>query len=186
MSARLQPLALPLIIAGAMIGLEVLDWLIGFYDFDRWGVVSWSIWHLPGIALMPLLHGGFSHLFSNLVPFLILGSVLALRGEFVRVGVLGTLGSGALVWLWPNTNLLHVGASGLVLCFFTYLVVKGIRTRQISDIVISLGVGLFYGLSMWATLTNFSQGISWQGHVAGALVGAALAWTLATPRPRSA
>lgn len=176
MTARLRPLALPLLVGGVMVGLEVLDWLIGFYSFDNWGVVSWSLQHLPGIALMPLLHGGFSHLLSNLLPFLVFGLILAARGEFARIGILGTLGSGALVWLWPNTGLLHVGASGLVLCFFTYLIVKGIRTRQPYDLVIALGLGLFYGLSMWATLTNFSQGISWQGHVAGALVGGGLAW----------
>ena len=186
MSKRLTALKWPLLVGAIMVGLEALDWVLGFYDFDNWGIVSWSFKHLPGIALMPLLHGGFSHLISNLIPFIILGAILAARGEFVRVGILGTLGSGALVWLWPNTGLLHVGASGLVLCFFAFLVVRGLRTRQVYDLVISLGVGLFFGFSMWATLTNFSQGISWQGHVAGALVGGALAWRLPASAARRA
>lgn len=174
-------LGFPLTIAAVMVAIELFDFLTPFYDLDQWGVKSWSIFHLPGIALMPLLHGGWAHLASNLLPFIILGTLLAMRGQFIRVSILGTLLIGAALWFWPFSNATHIGASGLVLCYFGFLLVRGVRTRQWQDLLISLGVALIYGLSMWATVTNFSAGVSWQGHIFGLIIGVGLGW-LSNPK----
>lgn len=185
MRAYFKPgtLGFPLALAALMILIEAADWITPFYSFDRWGIQAWSIWHLPGIVLHPLLHGGWAHLASNLLPFIILGTVLAYRRQFVRIAVLGTLISGSALWLLPLQGGVHIGASGLVLCFFGYLVLRGFRTRNWQDLLISLAVALIYGLSMWATVRNFAEGVSWQGHLIGLIVGLGLGWYLEDRKP---
>lgn len=167
----------PIALALFMMGAEALDWTLGFYSFDRWGILPWSWSHIPGVVLMPLLHDGFAHLFANLGPLLVLGGVLAMRGIFWPVTIAGTLATGTLVWLLLlGAQAVHVGASGLVLCYFGFLLVRGMRTRAPLDLAVTFGAAFFYGLAMWATLTNFAPGVSWQGHVFGFVAGAGLAW----------
>src|SRR5437660_5722674 len=77
---------------------------------------------LPGIIWSPFLHGSFAHLAANTLPLLILGAVLCARGtkEFIFVFAGGIILGGILTWLFAR-NAIHIGASGLVFCFFGYL-----------------------------------------------------------------
>ena len=59
--------------------VEVVD-LVPGTDLDRWGIQPREIDGLVGIVTMPFLHGGFGHLISNTIPFVIMGALIAASG----------------------------------------------------------------------------------------------------------
>ena len=63
----------------------------------------------------------------------------------------------------------HIGASGLVFGYLAYLIVRGVFERRLGYLAIGLLVLFFYGGALWGLLPQ--PGISWQGHVFGALGG---------------
>jgi len=61
-------------------GIEVLD-TVAFGYFDRFGIHPRKWAGLAGIVTAPFLHGGFGHLASNTVPFVVLGAILLAAGR---------------------------------------------------------------------------------------------------------
>lgn len=70
------------VLLGVMWLLEILDAALPG-DLDQFGIESRDVDGLTGVAASPFLHADFAHLMANTVPFLILGSIVALRN---RVG----------------------------------------------------------------------------------------------------
>jgi membrane associated rhomboid family serine protease len=93
----------------------------------------------------------------------------------VTVG--GILLSGSLTWLiGRNGN--HVGASGLIFCFFGYLASLAPFNRKIGTLLLSLVCIIGYG-GILRGLVPTSARVSWEGHLAGLSAGIALAWFIA-------
>jgi membrane associated rhomboid family serine protease len=138
---------------------------------DRFGIRPRQLDGLDGVVLAPFLHLGFGHLIANTVPFLVLGGVICLSGakRFVQVTVIVGLISGVGVWLTGASHSLVIGASGLVFGYLTYLVVRGIFARNVLYLVGGVLVLAVYGGVLWGLLP--SPGISWQGHLFGAIGG---------------
>lgn len=144
---------------------------------------------LLGILFMPLLHGSFGHILSNSMSWLVLGGMLSLlTRRFVKITALIWLLSGALLWIggtpWIchapegfDCGRLHIGASAVVYGFAAFLVVYGFITRRILAVVFSLAVLFLYGLTMLIGMTPISPGgVSWSGHLAGAVAGVVVAF----------
>lgn len=179
-------------IAGATtIGFVVLLWAIEILDailnhrLDEYGVRPRSGEGLFGILAAPLLHGGWGHLEANSVPVLVLG-FLTLATGLLR-GLLATaiiwLVGGLAVWLLAGSHSVHLGASGLVFGWITYLVIRGFVNKEFWEIGLGLVVMLVYGGVLWGALPG-TPGISWQGHLFGALAGALAAFVLTDDRVR--
>ena len=102
---------------------------------------------LLGILFAPLLHGGFSHLLSNTIPLLVLGTLVAAsgRGVFWKVTAAVVLLGGLGTWLIAPANTVTIGASGLVFGYLGYLLVAGVRTRHWRDLLIGVAVLVVYG-----------------------------------------
>jgi membrane associated rhomboid family serine protease len=163
-----------LVLVGGMAALmwlvEVVDLVAG--DLDSAGIRPRDPDGLPGVVLAPFLHGGFEHLLGNTVPFLVLGAAIALSGlariavVAATVAVVGGLGT----WLVAPAGTVHIGASGLVFGFAAYLVARGAFSRR----ALHLGVGLLV-LAVYGTTLAFgfvpTPGVSWQGHLFGAVGG---------------
>jgi membrane associated rhomboid family serine protease len=145
---------------------------------DRFGIRPRRINGLDGIVFSPFLHGGFGHLIANTIPFAVLGLLIALSGvgTFVRVTLIVGLLGGLGTWLTGGTNSVHIGASGLVFGYLTYLVVRGFFARKVRYIVGGIVVMALYGGVLWGLLP--SPGVSWQGHLFGAIGGIAAAASL--------
>lgn len=172
----------------AMWVLEILDWLLPG-DWDLYGIYPRASDGLGGIVMSPMLHSGFAHLVANSVPFLVLGCLVALGGatRFWLVTAIVAVVSGLGVWLFGAANSVTVGASGLVFGYLGYLLVNGIRTRRAWDIVVSLVVLVVYGGALAGTLPWVAgPGVSWQGHLFGAVGGVLAAWLLPLPEKRPA
>jgi membrane associated rhomboid family serine protease len=178
---RLAELAPGLVVVGVMLtvmwGQEVVD-LIPGTPLDRWGVRPRSWRGLVGIALAPFLHVSFRHLIGNTIPFVVLGAAIALGGsrQIVEVTVMATLVSGLGIWLFGASNSVHLGASGLVFGYLTYLVSRGVIARNVWWIAGGLATLAFYGGLFWGLLPT--PRVSWLGHVFGAAGGVLAAWVL--------
>jgi membrane associated rhomboid family serine protease len=162
----------------ALWAIHLLDW--GFaLELRRFGVRPRELAGLPGILLAPLLHGGFSHLFANSLPLLVLGTGMLYLYPNSAVKVLPAvyLGPGVAVWMLGNSGSVHAGASGLIYGLFGYILVAGLIRRDRRAIAASLLVSFLYGTLVWGVLP-IEPGVSWETHLAGALIGLVLAIAL--------
>lgn len=169
--------------------IEVLDTLTG-HALDGNGIRPLEERGLKGILFAPLLHADWGHLISNTVPALVLGFLVTLTGmgRFIKataiIWILGGLGTwllGDLDGCPLDTN--HIGASGLVFGWLGFLLVFGWLSRHLWWIVVSLAVLFYYGSILWGAIPVLSGcgGVSWQGHLSGAIAGVLAAYWLSKP-----
>lgn len=169
--------------------IEIIDTLTG-HALDRNGIRPLRTDGLSGVLFAPLLHADWAHLLANTVPLLVLGFLVTLAGmsRFVWataiiwvVGGLGTWLIGGLGGCALPTN--HIGASGLIFGWLAFLLVFGWLTRHLWWILISLVVAVVYGGILWGAVPVLDRcgGVSWQGHLTGALAGVLAAYWLSRP-----
>ncbi len=180
----------PLVTLGLMpvVVMVALMWLIEIIDtiangrLDQYGIEPRKLWGLDGILFAPFLHGGFGHLIANTIPFLLLGGAIALgtAKRFATVTVIVGLVGGLGTWLTGPTNTIHIGASGLVFGYLTYLMARGIFARNIWYLLGGVLTFMVYGGVLWGVLP--APGISWQGHLFGAVGGVVAAYVLHADR----
>ena len=96
--------------------------------------------------------------------------------RFVQVTVIVGLVSGVGVWLTGASNSLVIGASGLVFGYLTYLVTRGVFARNLLYLAVGAAVLAVYGGVIWGVLPK--PGVSWQGHLFGAIGGVVAAAVL--------
>ncbi len=142
------------------------------YDFSWLGIMPRTLLGLIGIFTAPLIHGSLTHLVSNTVPLLFLGSTLF----FFYDRIAGTVFTrcyfitNILVWLFSPRVSYHIGASGLIYGLSTFLIIFGFIRREIVSLLVSIGIFLIYGGIFYGVLPS-DPGISWESHLAGAIVG---------------
>lgn len=155
--------------------IEVVDVVLD-HRLDQWGVRPRSDEGLVGIVFAPLLHGGWAHLVANTVPVLVLGFLTLATGlarGLAATAVIWVVG-GIGVWLVAGSNSVHLGASGLIFGWIVYLAVRGVVNRAPGEIALGLVVLVVYGGVLVGVLPG-RPGISWQGHLFGAIGGAVAA-----------
>lgn len=183
--AWLRPYVVVALLVAAMWAVEVVD-LIPGTGFDRWGIRPRLAVGLVGVVTAPFLHDGFGHLISNTIPFLVLGGLIAAGGvaRYFRVTAVVTLIAGLGTWLVGPARTDHIGASGVVFGYLTYLLARGLYQRRPTYLFIGVVVLFLYGGVLWGVLPR--PGVSWQGHIFGAVGGLATARLFhAGPRERS-
>ena len=164
--------------------LEIVDAMSG-HPLDAYGVQPRSEDGLVGVAVAPLLHFGFEHLVSNTVPVLVLGFLTLATG--IARGLLATaiiwVVGGLGVWLFAQPGSNHAGASVLIFGWIVFLIVRGFLNGRTTEILIGVAVFLLYSGALLGVLPG-QPGISWQGHLFGA-IGGFLAARLLTAGRRS-
>ena len=153
------------------------------HRLDGYGIEPRDADGLSGIVAAPFLHGGFDHLISNTIPFLAMGFVIAFKGavRVAAVTAIVALVSGLGTWLVAPAGTIHIGASGVVFGYATYLLTRGFFDRDLLGLAIGLVVGLVWGSALLGGLLP-EEGISWQGHLFGAIGGVVAARVLARKR----
>src|SRR5258708_4499709 len=136
MLKRLAPILVLTAACWALFGLDVLFFHGGL---GQHGIAPRQISGLPGILWAPFLHGSVQHLAAHSVPLLLLGGILCWRSrsEFALVTLGGIVLSGALTWL-IGRNAYHIGASGLIFCFFGYLASRAVFNRKFGTVLLSV------------------------------------------------
>lgn len=152
-----------------------------FYGIDLGflGIKPRTFIGLIGIFTAPIIHGNLSHLISNTLPLLFLGTTLFFFYEGIGRTVFFRcyFYTNALVWLLSPRVSYHIGASGLIYGLSAFLIVFGFLRRDFVSFLISIGVVLMYGGIFYGVLPTDPY-ISWESHLAGALVGTATAFNL--------
>ena len=168
-----------LALVALMWAVEVVD-VIADHQLDQYGIEARDPQGLDGIVTAPFLHVGFGHLISNTIPFVIMGLLIAVEGarRLVAVFAIVALVSGLGTWIVAPEGSIHVGASGVVFGFATYLIARGWFNRRTSQIAIGLVILVIWGGVLVGGLQP-REGISWQGHLFGAIGGVAAARVLA-------
>jgi membrane associated rhomboid family serine protease len=158
---------------------EVFDLLSGL-GLDRYGIKPRDTDGLLGILTAPFLHAGLGHVAGNTVPLLALGFVIALAGALrvALVTAIVALVGGFGTWLLAPAATLHIGASGVVFGYAGYLLSRGFFSGRVRDFVVAALIALVWGGGLLAGLLP-ATGISWQGHLFGALGGIVAGWALA-------
>lgn len=170
----------------AIIGIALfigLIWLAFFADqflpLERWGLVPRTAGGLVGIATLPFLHADLQHLIGNTVPLVVLLLVLAgSRAHSVDVVFLISLLAGLVLWLFGRSAT-HIGASVLVFGLIGFLICAGFFERRLASVLIAIGVAASYGSTLIYGILPIQQGVSWEGHLFGALSGGAIAYYIA-------
>lgn len=174
----------PVVRALAVIGsLVVLMWALEAVDqatansLDPLGIRPRDVDSLGNIAIAPWLHYGWAHLIGNTGPFLLLGVLTYLAGvvRWLVTTAASILGSGLLVWLVAPAGTITAGASGLVFGWLAYLLLRGFFSRRVGQIALAVVLFLVYG-GILVGLLPTASGVSWQGHLGGAVGGALAAW----------
>ncbi len=173
---RAAALLAALFVAGIAL-VHVVDHLLGL-GLARFGVVPRELAGLRGVLAAPLLHADLGHLVSNVVPLLVGGTLLLYlypdSSRFVLPAVY--VGSGLAVWIAARGST-HIGASGLVYGIVAYIFVAGILRRDRRAWAASILVAFLYGAMVWGVLP-LKTGVSWETHLAAALIGIVLAFVL--------
>lgn len=173
-------------VVGAMValmwGLEVVDAIAGG-SLDEYGIEPRDDDGLIGIVAAPFLHAGFGHLIANTVPFVVMGLVIAFKGavRVLAVTAIVALVSGLGTWLVAPDFTLHIGASGVVFGYATYLISRGVFNRDALELAVGLIVVIVWGTALLGGLRP-EDGISWQGHLFGAIGGVVAARMLRRER----
>jgi membrane associated rhomboid family serine protease len=166
--------------------LELVDTLLG-NRLDGGGVRPRRVDGLDGILFAPLLHHGWGHLLANTFPLLVFGFLILLAGvaRWLAVTAVVWLVGGAGTWLTADPGSLHLGASVLAFGWLVYLLLRGVFSGNASQIALGVILLFLYGSVLWGVLPG-QPGISWQGHLFGAVGGAlAAAWFGARDRARN-
>jgi membrane associated rhomboid family serine protease len=163
--------------------LEVIN-TIDSNGLDNDGIYARNFGRLWGVVTAPFIHASFAHLIDNTIPFVFMGAIIALRGAArlalvtLIVIVIGGLGT----WLVSPAGVPTIGASGVVFGYATYLFTRGFFNRSLLELLAGLIVGVVWGGALVSSVVPHT-GVSWQGHVSGAVAGVIAAYLLRRERP---
>jgi membrane associated rhomboid family serine protease len=170
---------------GALWVIEIIDAAMD-NELDQYGVQPREGEGLLGILFAPMLHSGWGHLSANTLPALVLGFLVLVSG--IARGLEATaviwLVGGIGVWLVAPSHTVHLGASVLIFGWLVYLMVRGIFTRRAGEIILGMVLFFMYGGLLLGVLPG-QPGISWQGHLFGAIGGALAAWLISATDERT-
>lgn len=174
-----RALSWPVTVLALVWGVFLLERLFGA-EWYIYGIAPRQTYALRGIFTTPFLHGSWAHLLSNSLPLLVLmGMILYFYPRVARsVLLLIYIGTGVTMWLFADPEAIfsfskvsyHIGASGVVYGMAAFLAFTGFFRRNIRAIAISLIIIFYYGGMIWGVLP-IQEGVSWEGHLMGALVG---------------
>ena len=141
------------------------------FNFNKYGVFPRTLVGFRGVFLTHFIHSNTSHLFNNSIPLFVLLSSLFYFYKDVAYKVLlfGGICTGIFTWCIARESY-HIGASGIVYLLFSFVFFSGIIKKHYRLVALSFIIIFLYGSMIWYVLP-IKDGISWEGHLSGFLVG---------------
>ena len=156
-----------------VVAIWIIYWVeISFnFNFNKYGVFPRTLVGFRGVFLTHFIHSNTSHLFNNSIPLFVLLSSLFYFYKDVAYKVLlfGGFLSGFLTWCIARESY-HIGASGIVYLLFSFVFFSGMIKKHYRLVSLSLIIIFLYGSMIWYVLP-IKEGVSWEGHLSGFLVG---------------
>ena len=102
--------------------------------------------------------------------FVLLSSLFYFYKEVAyKVLLWGGFLTGFLTWCIARESY-HIGASGIVYLLFSFVFFSGIIKKHFRLVALSLVIIFLYGSMIWYVFP-IKEGMSWEGHLSGFLVG---------------
>jgi membrane associated rhomboid family serine protease len=154
-------------------------------DLTHLGIYPHSLRGLPGILLSPLVHSDFRHLFNNTIPlFFLWTSLFYFYSEIaVKISLWTYFLTGLSVWL-AGRDAWHIGASGLIYGFASFLFFSGILRKYFRLTALSLLIVFLYGSMVWGIFPEIYRNVSWESHMVGFISGIILSITFKNQGPQ--
>jgi membrane associated rhomboid family serine protease len=172
---NISKLLTPLIFPAVLWIVHLLSLLLN-EDLTTLGLLPRNLIGLLGIITSPLIHADFSHLISNTIPLIILGWIIFYfypKVSYILFVFIYFL-TGLLVWIFAR-QVYHIGASGIVYGFVSFLFFSGIFRRDNTSITLALVITFLYGGLVWGMIPGW-KGISWESHLFGTITGLTAAY----------
>ncbi len=156
-----------------VVTIWVIYWIeIQFeFNFNKFGVFPRTLEGFRGVFLTHFIHSNTSHLFNNSIPLFVLLSCLFYfyKNVAYRILLIGGFLTGFLTWIIARDSF-HIGASGIVYLLFSFIFFSGIIRKHYRLVALSLIIIFLYGSMIWYVFP-IKEGMSWEGHLSGFLVG---------------
>jgi len=153
-------------------------------NFTQLGLFPRTWPGLIGIVTGPLIHSDINHLFSNSVPLLILGAIMFYFYKEIAFKVFFWIYLMTGLWVWAAAReAYHLGASGLIYGFLTFLFFSGVFRKDKQLLALTFLVTFIYGGLVWGMLPVI-PGVSWESHALGALAGLITAFNFRNEGPQ--
>lgn len=169
----------PLMIVIIMWTVKIYEWSTKS-DFAEYGINPQSVKGLIGLITSPFIHADFNHLIANSVPLLVTLSIIFYFYREVSIIVFFLIWLFTNVWVWSFAvhNTYHIGASGLVYGFVSFLLFSGLIRRNARLMAISMLIIFLYGGLFWGIFPDFfpHRNISWESHLMGGIAGLVMAF----------
>jgi len=151
-------------------------------NFSHFGIYPKDFRGLLGIPLTPFIHGNLEHLYNNATALFVLLLMMQYfyKKQTYFVLFVGIFLSGFFTWLIGRPSF-HIGASGVIYALVSFILFKGILTKNYQLIALSFVVVFIYGGTIWYMLPNVKDGISWEGHLGGFISGVVSVFLIETP-----
>jgi membrane associated rhomboid family serine protease len=152
--------------------LEMVDQSLLNRQLDGLGLQPGNWNHWEGILFMPFLHIDFYHLLNNSIGLAIFGTLLITRSwdDLYYASIGAILGCSLAVMLLGKPGSVHIGASGLVFGWWSFLIARAFYQRNFQSALIAVSMIVFFGGMIYGILPG-EKSISWQGHLGGAIGG---------------
>lgn len=155
----------------------VLIWAIYFieikfgFNFNKYGVYPRDLTGFRGVFLTHFIHSNTQHLFNNSIPLFVLLSTVCFfyKESALKVLLWGGFLTGVLTWCIARESY-HIGASGVVYLLFSFIFFSGVIKKYYRLVAVSLMIIFLYGGMIWYVFP-IKEGMSWEGHLSGFLVG---------------
>lgn len=168
---------------GIMFWIKLFETKLG-HSFTEYGIYPRSFSGLKGLFFSQFIHGDWEHLFYNSIPFFL--ATLSLFMMYSRASInafmLCFFMPGIFVWLFARESY-HIGLSGVNYALLAFLFISGIIRRDQRRLAISMLVVFLYG-SMIIGLFPVKEGVSFESHISGSIVGVILAFVFRKSDPR--
>lgn len=140
-------------------------------DIKYYGIHPRDINSLWCIITAPFIHGSWGHLLNNTACFAVFSSLCLMRGPafYFKSSLFIIIVGGGLVWALGRPAI-HIGASGWIFGLWSLIIATAWFERSFLNIVISLGMIVFYGGMIFGVLPVEKQ-ISFESHLFGAIAG---------------
>lgn len=140
-------------------------------NLSWYGLFPRTLHGLVGIIFSPVLHADFSHLMANSIPLLILGTIILYFYRSIAFQIFFWVYVMTGIWVWAiGRDAYHIGASGIIYGFVTFLFFSGMFRKDTRFMALSLFVVFLYGGTIWG-IFPLRNGMSWESHLLGALAG---------------
>ncbi|WP_338116837.1 rhomboid family intramembrane serine protease [Tenacibaculum soleae] len=163
-------LAIPFVFVFSIWFIYWIEIKFGF-NFNKFGIFPRTLSGLKGVFFSPFIHSDTNHLFNNSVPLFVLSASVFYFYKDVagKIFTYGLILTGILTWLIARKSF-HIGASGIVYLLFSFVFFSGIIRKHYRLVALSFIIIFLYGSMIWYVLP-IKEGMSWEGHLSGLIIG---------------